>query len=158
MILLCLAEKKEMQGKSFIDTNIIVYQFLEPIKLSDRPKHLTAIEILQNPELVCISTQALNELSNVLLKRYALKKEIVIGFLQELVSDTEVVRIEPIHIFNAIEISTKYKFSFYDCLIVATALSADCSTLITEDLQNQQVISYQDRQIQIINPFQELAL
>jgi len=147
-----------MQGKSFVDTNILIYQLLEPTKLTDRPKYLTAIEIMQSIESVCISTQVLSEVSNVLLKKYELQKEIVIGFLQEIVSDTEVVRVEPVHIFNAIEISTKYKFSFYDSLIISTALSADCYRVITEDLQDQQVIVYQDKRVQIVNPFQRNAL
>lgn len=147
-----------MQGKSFVDTNILIYRFLEPTKLTDRPKYLTAIEIMQSIESVCISTQVLSEMSNVLLKKYELQKEIVIGFLQEIVSDTEVVIVEPVQIFNAIEISTKYKFSFYDSLIISTALSADCYRVITEDLQDQQVIVYQDKQVQIVNPFQRNAL
>jgi len=105
-----------MQGKSFVDTNILIYQLLEPTKLTDRPKQLTAIDVMQSIESVCISTQVLSEMSNVLLKKYALHREIVIDFLQEIVSDTEVVIVEPVQIFNAIEISTKYKFSFYDSL------------------------------------------
>jgi len=65
-----------MQGKSFVDTNILIYRFLEPTKLTDRPKYLTAIEIMQSIESVCISTQVLSEVSNVLLKKYELQKEI----------------------------------------------------------------------------------
>jgi len=48
--------------------------------------------------------------------------------------------------------------NIYDSLIISTALSADCYRVITEDLQDQQVIVYQDKRVQIVNPFQSNAL
>jgi predicted nucleic acid-binding protein len=51
---------------------------------------------------------------------------------------------------RAVEVTERYKFSFYDSVIVASALRAGCETLYSEDLQHRQVI---DRQLTIINPF-----
>lgn len=51
---------------------------------------------------------------------------------------------------RGIEICERYKFSFYDSLIVAAALIVDAKILYSEDLQHGQVI---DRQLRIVNPF-----
>ncbi len=48
--------------------------------------------------------------------------------------------------------------NIYDSLIISTALRANCYRVITEDLQDQQVIVYQDKRVQIVNPFQRNAL
>ena len=44
----------------------------------------------------------------------------------------------------------RYKFSFYDSIIIAAALDAKCSILYTEDLQHKQII---EKTLTIINPF-----
>jgi predicted nucleic acid-binding protein len=51
---------------------------------------------------------------------------------------------------KAIEIKIKYKFSFWDSLIVASALENRCNILYTEDLQHGQVI---ETTLKIVNPF-----
>ena len=45
----------------------------------------------------------------------------------------------------------RYKFSFYDSVIVASALQARCKVLYSEDLQHGQVI---DKQLRVTNPFE----
>jgi predicted nucleic acid-binding protein len=50
----------------------------------------------------------------------------------------------------ALEIAQRDRLSFYDALIVAAALEAGCSTLLTEDMQDGRVI---DGRLTIQNPF-----
>ena len=52
---------------------------------------------------------------------------------------------------RACEIMERYKFSFYDSVIVASALHAGCTVLYSEDLQAGQVI---DKQLRITHPFE----
>jgi predicted nucleic acid-binding protein len=56
--------------------------------------------------------------------------------------------------FHVIEkcwaIFNRYGFSYWDSLLVASALESVCSILYTEDLQHGQVIDYS---LKIINPF-----
>jgi predicted nucleic acid-binding protein len=52
---------------------------------------------------------------------------------------------------RACEINERYKFSFYDSLMVASALHAVCKTLYSEDLQHWQAI---DKQLEVTNPFE----
>jgi predicted nucleic acid-binding protein len=48
-----------------------------------------------------------------------------------------------------LELSYQYGFSIWDGLIVAAAIDAKCSTLLTEDLQHGQVVEG----LRIENPF-----
>jgi len=50
------------------------------------------------------------------------------------------------------QIRHKYNLSYWDSLIVASALENDCSILYTEDLQHEQVI---EGKLKIINPFEK---
>ncbi|MDP3217965.1 MAG: hypothetical protein Q8S73_27920, partial [Deltaproteobacteria bacterium] len=52
----------------------------------------------------------------------------------------------------AFEIRERYRFSWWDSLIVASALETECEQLYTEDLQHGQII--EDR-LRIVNPFLE---
>jgi len=52
--------------------------------------------------------------------------------------------------FLALDIKDRYQFSLYDSLIIASALTAKCKVLYSEDMQNGQLIH---NELQIINPF-----
>ncbi len=52
---------------------------------------------------------------------------------------------------KGITLQKRWKYSFYDSLIIAAALKANCNILYSEDLQHGQVID----DLKIINPFIE---
>jgi predicted nucleic acid-binding protein len=55
-----------------------------------------------------------------------------------------------IELYNqALEIVESWKYSFYDSLIIASALKAECKYLYTEDLHHTQTIKH----LTILNPF-----
>jgi len=51
---------------------------------------------------------------------------------------------------KTIKIATNYGFSFWDSMMVTSALNNQCSILYTEDLQHNQII---EGRLKIINPF-----
>jgi predicted nucleic acid-binding protein len=53
----------------------------------------------------------------------------------------------------AYKIKDKYKFSYFDSLIIATALNHNCQILYTEDMQHNQII---EDKLKIINPFEDI--
>jgi predicted nucleic acid-binding protein len=53
----------------------------------------------------------------------------------------------------ALRIAQEYRFSWFDSLIVASALENNCSILVSEDLHHGQVI---EKNLTIINPINEL--
>ena len=69
----------------------------------------------------------------------------------ELVCD-EILQISRKTIDNAIDIKDRYGFSFYDCVMLASALEEDCEILFSEDMADGQFIF--DR-LKIINPFKD---
>ncbi len=51
--------------------------------------------------------------------------------------------------FNALDFKERWQFSFYDSLIIAAALEANCTILYSEDLQHNQKIN----DLTVTNPF-----
>jgi predicted nucleic acid-binding protein len=61
-----------------------------------------------------------------------------------------------VHLLNfqtsleALKIHQKYQYSYYDSLIIASALENQCDILYSEDMQHQQLI---ENRLLIFNPF-----
>ena len=135
-----------MQGRAFLDTNIIIYFF----STQDEIKRKRAYEILNNYDCVS-STQVMNESCNVWLKKFAMSAERIHGFLDSVEMVCEEVL--PIHreaIDSALSLKESYGFSYYDCLMLASALEGDCTTIFTEDMSDGQIIN---ETLKIENPF-----
>jgi len=62
----------------------------------------------------------------------------------------EIISVNSEVVSNAMEIHSKYGFSFWDSQVLAAALEAGCSILYTEDIQHNQFI---EGKLRIINPF-----
>jgi len=52
-------------------------------------------------------------------------------------------------IFSALNITDRWNYSFYDSLIIASAIEASATILFSEDLQGGQTID----SLKIVNPF-----
>jgi len=112
----------------------------------------TARKLLDEYDCVT-SIHAMNESSNVWLKKFnwsSLKTK-------EHLDNIELVCGEPLliqrnTIDKAIDIKDRYGYSYYDCLMLASALEGDCSFIFTEDMNNGQIIC---DTLQIVNPFSE---
>ncbi|MHB9118173.1 MAG: PIN domain-containing protein [Burkholderiales bacterium] len=124
-----------MSGKTFLDTNIVVYLYS-----GDEPeKRAAALALIEQPHPV-ISTQVLSELANTLSRKFGLSLEVVAQAVAEVSDACTVVPVMPDTIAQALALAQKYRYAYYDSLILAAALSAGCETLATEDMQHGQVI------------------
>ncbi len=92
----------------------------------------------------------LSETANVASKRLALSVSEVRKLITSLeaMCRVEIISLTTIH--AALDIRERYGFSWYDSLIVATAMEAGCDTLYSEDMQNSQEI---EGRLRIVNPF-----
>jgi predicted nucleic acid-binding protein len=137
-----------MTTKTFIDTNILIYcyvtddLFKEEIAQNIMSKDFNVVPLI-------ISAQVLNEFTKVLFRKNIPINE-VHCFLNELVRSFIVTPISSNTTFLALTLCEKYKFSWWDSLVLASALENDCSILYTEDMQNKQII---EGTLQIVNPF-----
>ncbi|RLD52169.1 MAG: DNA-binding protein [Bacteroidetes bacterium] len=134
-----------MKDKVFIDTNIIIYGY----SVTEPKKQKVAEKIVQSGT-VFISTQVIQEISNVLSKKFKLNWTEIIMAISEISASYSVVVNTPDSIIGACKIANRYKYSFYDSLIIASALKSNCKILYTEDLQHNQLI---ENKLRIINPF-----
>ncbi len=137
------------EDKTFIDTNIIIYAY----DVTAGEKHKTAGIILAdlwNSGLGVISTQVLQEFFvNVVQK---IPKPIDKRQAQKIVRDFlkwHVVVNTGDSIIEAIDICLKYEYSFWDSMIIEAAIKGDAAILISEDLQDGQVVDG----VTIKNPF-----
>lgn len=137
---------------SFCDSNIGLYQFLidpDSDRSEEIKKHNIAIN-LTNQKNILISTQVINEVCAVLCKKAKLSEIKIKQIIEEFYQGCIVMDIDRNIIVIASDLRTQYNFSFWDSLIVASALSGGADTLYSEDMQDGLIVS---GQLNIINPF-----
>jgi len=142
-----LIGKKHMPDRVFLDTNILIYSYSE----DEIKKQTIANNILEEySENMVISKQVINELINVLFKKFKLSSNDIENVVLELDTFIPIVDFDITTQIKALRLKEKYKFQFYDALIVATALENGCTILLSEDMQHHQLI---DNVLTIVNPF-----
>ena len=140
------------RGKFFLDTNIFVYSFDKASKSKrDRAENLITTAIVSRRGIV--SYQVVQEFLNVATRKFvqplnSLEAQLyltrVLMPLCEVFPDTALYS-------QALSVSSEAGMSFYDALIVSSAIAGGCQTLFTEDLQHGRRI----RGLEIQNPFRD---
>ncbi|MBS4024031.1 MAG: PIN domain-containing protein [Dethiobacter sp.] len=134
-----------MKDRAFIDTNVLIYLYSE----DEFEKRETSKSVFS--AYFCVtSTQVLNELSNVLIKKFKVPTTEVLAAIEEIIENCEINVVSVYSVKKALDISDKYRYSYYDSLILASALENECKFLITEDMQDGQII---DKCLTILNIF-----
>ncbi len=121
----------------FLDSNILVYLFDE----TDPRKQTIAAGLVEKgleSGSACISFQVVQETLNVLTRKLAqpatpaqagrLMDEVLLPLWRGAPS--------PAFYRRGLELQERYSLSFYDALIVAAALEAGCTRLLSENLQH----------------------
>lgn len=134
---------KPMRDKVFADTNVLLY-----LLSNDKQKKQISKEILASRPF--ISTQVLNEFSNVCIKKLKITSDPLLQVLETIDKHVSLVGFTSTTIRAAIRLQQRYQLQYYDSLIIATALENGCDLLLSEDLQHSMLIN---NQLKIINPF-----
>ena len=134
-----------MSDKFFIDTNILIYFYT-----STEESRRNTLEKLLNDATLVISTQVLNEFTNVLLKKFKIPHDEIASLLNELSKWCSVYVVQLPTIIHTLHVIHKYKISYFDGLMVAAALECDCNIMYSEDLHHGLIV---EGSLQIINPF-----
>ena len=126
----------------FFDSNVIVYAFL------DVEKRERALEVLAQGGV--ISAQVLNEFTHVAHKKrrrswpdIEAALAVIRDWLRNIVPTTSATHAA------AVVLARDHSLAFYDALIVAAAIEADCETLYSEDFQHGRRFG----DLTIVNPF-----
>ena len=127
----------------FFDTSVVLYLLSADAQKADRVEALLDVG-------GAISVQVLNEFAAVARRKPALSWPEVREALRAVRAACVAHPVtEEIH-DRGIDIAERYGFSLYDSMIVAAALSVGCTTLLSEDLQDRQVV---DGALTVRNPF-----
>jgi predicted nucleic acid-binding protein len=129
---------------AFFDSNVLIYAY------STDARRDRALTLIANGGV--ISAQVLNEFTNVLRNKQKQDWPVVEAAVQSirfrfpdivpLTSDTHAA---------ALSLAREHRFAFYDALILASAIEAECDVLYTEDMQHGRTISG----VTVHNPFIE---
>ena len=139
-----------MPAEFFLDTNVFVYTFdrQEPDKQA-RARRLVERALGTGDGVV--SSQVVQEFLNVALRKFErpLSEEQALRYLRE-VLDPLCFVFPSISLYETtVSLYRRWRFSFYDSLIVAAALESKCNVLYSEDFQDGQEIE----SLTIVNPF-----
>lgn len=131
-----------MSGE-FYDSNVLLYL------ASKNPDRVIRVR-----ELVrkggTISVQVLNEMAAVSRRKFKMSWIETATLIAE--AET-VLQVRPVTLAihrDGLRLAERYGFAIYDSFIVAAALSLDCHTLWSEDMQHGMVV---DGRLTITNPF-----
>jgi len=143
---------KLMTDKAFFDTNIFVYAYTS----NDEHKHSTIIELfvkLKTASLnLCISSQILNEFYAVETIKYKVEHSEIIGYVKAMSKNFSVFGVTKDTSLYALSLKEKYHYSWWDSLVLASALENGCQIVYSEDMQHGQII---ENKLKIVNPFLE---
>lgn len=139
-----------MASRSFIDTNVLIYA-----EARDAPaKQRAALDLLRQlfeDATGVLSTQVLQEYCNVALKKLKLPAHHVRAQL-DVFEQYEVMQITPAIIRIGLDLHQTRSLAFFDAMIVASAQTAGCAVLLSEDLNTGEIMAG----VRMVNPFANL--
>ena len=139
-----------MKDKYFLDTNIFIYSFdkTNPVKMG-KAQSIISQALEKNNGF--ISTQVIQEFANVATKKFfnPMKIKDLRIYLNEILFPLCSVFPNFELLEKSLEIHERYKYSFYDSLIITAAIISGSNILLSEDLKDKQKIEG----ITILNPF-----
>jgi predicted nucleic acid-binding protein len=126
----------------FFDSNVILY-----LTSSDIEKAAAAEAWLANRGVV--SVQVLNEVAEVARRKFKMEWHDVRAILSVVRRACRVESVSAETHDYGLQIAERHGFGVYDSMVMASAIQAGCSTLLSEDLRHGQKIG----SVAIRNPF-----
>lgn len=136
-----------MTAAVFVDTNVLIYAVDE----SDREKHLAAVAwraALWRSRRGRVSYQVLHEFYAQALRKNPKRADAARSEVRDLFA-WKPIAADAVMVEAAWALQDRYRFAFWDALIVAAALAVQCRYLLTEDFSHGQEIDG----VRIVNPF-----
>jgi predicted nucleic acid-binding protein len=133
----------------FVDTNVLVYA-LDRTAGDKQRQAMGWMDVLWTERAGRISTQILKEFYSTITRK--LRPGIDATRVRSEVERLWVwnpITLDRAILGNAWQIQDRYRLSFWDCLVVASAAASDCPYLLSEDLQHDQDLGG----IRVIDPF-----
>ena len=136
-----------MADRVFVDTNILVYAD-DAAAGKKRRQARDVFEDLVAGGRAVVSTQVLQEYFVAATRKLKMSAEDARARV-ELFNQLDVVLIQPDMIVDAIDLHRLHQLSFWDALIIRSAVAGGCSRLLSEDLHDGGSIAG----VRVENPF-----
>ncbi len=134
-------------SKVFSDSNVWLYALTN----QDEKRGQQAEDLIEEiKERICLSTQVINEVCLNLKKKASFDETEISRLISSFYLNYEVIILNQKILLLASDLRARYPFSFWDGLIVASALSADAEILYSEDMQDGLMV---ENKLRITNPF-----
>ena len=133
-------------ARCFLDSNNWLYGFIRSDNAQKSARARTIIEADQ----VLVSTQIINEVCINLIRKAAFSEEQVRRLIASFYRRHEVIEPGLDVLRSASRLRSRYQFSFWDSLIVASALVGEASIVYSENMHNSLMV---EDQLRIVNPF-----
>lgn len=132
----------------FVDTNVLLYA--QDLNWPEKQRRAVAwLDAVARENLAVISPQVMNEFAAACLKKLPhLCTHQVLDALKEM----EMFCRAPTSAetaMNGLLLHERFKLSFYDAVLIASALAADCGLFLSEDLGHFQSFGA----LRVVNPF-----
>ena len=136
--------------RGFVDSNIWIYAVTQSGSIPPNPRH-EAAKILIRTIQPYISVQVINEVSYNLVKKFKFTE----SDIQTLVKSfyrayTVCPMMDEVLLLEASSIRQRYNISFWDSMLVSTAIQSQCSIFYTEDMRHGLIVN---DVLTIVNPF-----
>lgn len=134
----------------FLDTNILVYA--AGLHGAADPRTAKAREIMDAGERYAVSLQVIQEFFHATTRSRGESARLTAEEALKFIEHWRFSAIIPVtlELFrSAAALHARYRFSYWDCAIIAAARSAESDILFTEDMQHGQIVDG----VQIIDPF-----
>lgn len=140
-----------MNGKFFLDTNIFVYSLDKHSPAKQKLATQLIREGIASGKGI-VSYQVVQEFFNVALRGFAHVMRVAEAeqYLGTIFRPMLSVQSSPALVAEALRMHERYRFAWYDSLILAAAMEARCGILYSEDLRHGQTLG----ELRIENPFQ----
>jgi len=131
-----------------LDSNILVYA---ADREADENRHETSVALVaQAARSDCVLTlQSLTEFFFVTTRKRLLKPEDAGAFVSDWLAVFRVTPNATDDLVDAMQALERFRISFWDAMLWATARRAGCSAILSEDFQDGQVVEG----VRFINPF-----
>lgn len=136
-----------MKDRTFIDSNIFLYAAEEGVALKSARSGDWLRYLLQTG-LGVANLQVLNEVTNVLVKRGGMRPEAIFSIVDGYaLFGSSAINFETVAAARILHFENGY--SWWDCLLLASAIELQCRLFLSEDMQD----GHRIRGLTIINPF-----
>lgn len=137
------------QISCFVDTNVLLY-LMDAGNPAKRERARKWLEALSGRQAVVISPQSVNEFCNVILSRWrhVTREELLAAVSNLRLWCTAQTVYE--NALEALDLQQQMYVSYYDAVLLSSALAAGCTHFLSEDFQAGRTVAG----MKIVNPFE----